>query len=65
MKKEIEDLDKGGDSREKERRRGIIEVEEKSLERDVIWCKWLLLTSSICLVVGAFCVAAAFAAILF
>lgn len=43
----------------------IIKHEEISLDRDLWWCKWLLLASCLLLVVGAACVAFAFSALLF
>jgi hypothetical protein len=42
----------------------IIDVEEMSLEKDLRRCKWLLIASSIFLLLGAACVAWAFAATL-
>jgi hypothetical protein len=62
LEKQIGNLPEGDPVRDKYR--DIVKVEEKSLEKDVNWCRWLLLISSFSLVIGAFCVAAAFAAIL-
>jgi len=43
----------------------IIEHEQQSLDRDVEFCRWLLIASCFCLVIGAFCVAVAFAITLY
>lgn len=47
-----------------ERTTAIIEAEERSLAKDLRRCKWLLIASSTFLVLGAACVAWAFAATL-
>jgi hypothetical protein len=67
IKRHVDISDDGSQESEVERKKlsGIISTEERSLRKDLLWCKWLLAASSLFLLLGAVCVAWAFASILF